>query len=483
MNCNQLNYFSQRRYYKMMTCEAHCGITSSFRACCQSGSCYQQFDAIPSQTLCIGRGFANGNKRPMMAAAQTGSPYLSAHSTVTRMASYSSSNECFLRPFLTREEYLWCSNLGTWSNCTTSKNVVSPVAYQHGTSVRNFTGISTQSRLNSTGYPSFCNSGFDGYLCDQPACVPRSHAPKTSLSSEIQDKMTTNNPSHLSKSTVYKKSASECRLGKKEFTRASHSRECIYHQPRRHMETNTAKDTTKEIHTSTVVHKGSASKTMRRISEQYLCGDKSFDEMPPVCSLTVRQEAKSNKTRSTPLYNTTNKGYQHAEVNKSFSYAGKRKSCAKLENDIYLKNKRPRIDRTVPETNAVNTTIELTDAWRKYLDGSLSISSYRTGNKTTNRAQQMRKCHKDGKMDTTAVTSRPFGKEGLIRNNGGKSVELANKLPKAAKPILRQLVKNGDKRLLSGGYALDYDTLPKVVDVLPSNVATFISGSFSSIKE
>ena len=75
MNCNQLNYFSQRRYYKMMTGEAHCGITSSFRACCQSGSCYQQFDAIPSQTLCIGRGFANGNKRPMMAAAQTGSPY------------------------------------------------------------------------------------------------------------------------------------------------------------------------------------------------------------------------------------------------------------------------------------------------------------------------------------------------------------------------------------------------------------------------
>lgn len=44
-------------------------------------------------------------------------------------------------------------------------------------------------------------------------------------------------------------------------------------------------------------------------------------------------------------------------------------------------------------------------------------------------------------------------------------------------------MKNGDKRLLSGGYVLDYDILLKVVDVLFLNVVIFILGLFSLIKE
>lgn len=114
-------------------------------------------------------------------------------------------DECFLRPFLTREEYLyWSSHLKQMpssracSNCAPCRNIT----FQHSF-VQNFTGTPHESRPKCTSYPT--KSAVEHRSFSQSVSVTKSYATKTPQSSEIQEKMVVNSSSYHSKRALGKK--------------------------------------------------------------------------------------------------------------------------------------------------------------------------------------------------------------------------------------------------------------------------------------
>lgn len=397
--------------------------------------------------------------------------------TETKTGSCSSSDGCFLRPFLTREEYLyWCSHLRRMhasracSNCSAYRKIT----VQHSISVQNFTGTPPESRPKCTSYPT--KSGIEHCSFGHSVSVSMSCAPRTPQSSEFQEKVVVNSSSYHSKRAVCKNRGNECGLEDKKFGKAPRSSRRVKNPPfHRQIVANTA-NTTKRINPEVTYNSESAN--LRRISEKYLCGDKSFDDGSSISSFTVNNVERNYQTTPALVYNAINSCDKQAEFNTRPYCTIKRKCFAEQDLDSFTKSKRQRKQDypEIQETRPMNATIELGAVWKKFLDGSLSVTSKETGSKTTIQ-------HTNWIRHMAGVTSQELGTQGKIRNDGCKPVELTNEEFEATQPIPRPMVKNGGKRSLSGGgYALDYDYFPKVVDVLSPDVGTATSRLLSNKK-
>ena len=407
---------------------------------------------------------------------------VSAPSSAMRRASFNTLDKCFLRPYLTREEYIYWSSHSSLmlascacSDCTSPRDATAPVFYQHKkppVSFRNVTGIPCRGK-DKSGCPIIHSGGFGGCRCGQAGCGPVAYVPKTPPFSKAKANMGTDYPKCSSMDAV----SMRCNAG--------YSNQQTVKAP---LSSNRFVPAIKQLSNAkanqTNTCEESASKTLRRISEQYLCGDRSFDEVPPIQNSTTNGDETSSKTNFSVLCYSTNTDCQHPEGESTASFPVKRKSSADSEPGNYSKNKQQRqaVYDGVDQNKSQYNTIELNDSWKKYLDCSLPINAYESGRKTFKEGQTIGISQKNGITDTE-VMSLAMHVENHQKIEGGKSLERTDELFKTAKPIPRRLFKDGGMSSVSGGYALDYDCLPKLVDVLPSNLATVISGSLQPMRE
>ena len=351
------------------------------------------------------------------------------------------------------------------SNCAACRNIT----FQHSF-VQNFTGH--ESRPKCTSYPT--KSAVEHCSFSQSVSVTKSYATKTPQPSEIQEKMVVNSSSYHSKRALGKNRRNVFSLEDEKFGKAPLSSPCAKNPPcHRQTVANTA-NTTKRINRTNEpkVTYNSESANLRRISEKYLCGDKSFGEGSSISSSTINNVEKGYQTTPALIHNAINSCDKRAEFNTRPYCTIKRKRFAEQDLGSFTKSKRQRKQSypEIQETRPMNATIELSDVWKKFLDRSLPVRSNETGSKISIQ-------HMNWIRHMAGVTSKELGSQAKIRNDGGKPVQLTNEEFEAAKPIPRPMIKNGSKRSLSGGsYALDYHFFPKVVDVLSSEVDTATSG-------
>lgn len=363
------------------------------------------------------------------------------------------------------------------SGCTSPRDDTSPVFYQHkkpAVPFRNVTGIPCRDKAKSD-CPTVHGGDFGECLCGQAGYGPVTYIHKTPPSSKMKANMGTDHPKCNSLDVVSMRSnvrysnqhSVEAPISSNRFVQAE--KQLISAKANRN--DNDCEE--------------SASKTLRRISEQYLCGDRSFDEIPPVQISTTNGDETSNKTNFSVLCDSTNTGCQHPGRESTASFPVKRKSSADPEPGNCSENKQQRqaVYGGIDQDQSQYNTIELNEIWKKYLDCSLPINAYKSGSRKTSIEGQTKGFNqKDGTVDTE-VMSRAMQVENYNKILGGKSLERTDDLFKTAKPIPRKLLKDGGMSSVSGGYALDYDCLPKLVDVLPSNLATVISGSLQTMRK
>jgi len=279
------------------------------------------------------------------------------------------------------------------------------------------------------------------------------------------------------------------------------------------------------------VHQALAPELRRRLSERYLCGDKSFEENS---ATPTRHEGV--KTGTADLYESSN-----ALVTSLESETAKRKSTSGSE--IFRSPKengeRPRVCDDVEGTikaQAPNETIDLNDTLASFLNGPLSRSIFHgktprfkidesrgmrisRGIKRSRGVAKRRFQGRPAGKKSTSITS-DVGCEILIsakkanyecgveshntthsktqpkivstfsltdiKENSGDVDRDQNYRKKpceskqigdvinAEKPVQRGLLKN-TKSSLYGSYALDYESMPKLISVLSAPMAKVVS--------
>lgn len=211
-------------------------------------------------------------------------------------------------------------------NCTIPRETT--VMHQHykpPVSVRNATGVPSHGRPKS-GFTAVRNNGFGRCFCGQAGCGPVTFVPETLPSAVAKGKMTSNSPVCHSRNLVSKRSASGYSFKNKEFIKAPSS-SAWFVPPDRQMGNDKTNRSLKNNSTAgNGAYPESTSESLRRISERYLCGDKSFDDMPPPHLSSTVCEEKSKKSRSPVLCDSTNAGDQHSKIESTTSLPVKRKS-------------------------------------------------------------------------------------------------------------------------------------------------------------
>ena len=283
------------------------------------------------------------------------------------------------------------------------------------------------------------------------------------------------------------------------------------------------------------VHQALTPELRRRLSEKYLCGDKSFEENPATRSATTHHE--DLKTRPADPCNPNNTSLTSSELVTADDYpVKKRKPTSGSENVCYPKEngERPRVCDGVEETNKAqepNETIDLNDTLTSFLNGLGPRSMCRGKNASVKineshgkrRSQRMKRSRGVSKRriqgrpagkNNTSITSdvrcetdsakktnyehgvethcitqpkivrtfsladvevkSPDGKQEL--SDGNKPLERNDigDVINAEKPVQRGLLKN-TKSSLCGSYVLDYESLPKLISVLSAPMAKVVS--------
>ena len=276
------------------------------------------------------------------------------------------------------------------------------------------------------------------------------------------------------------------------------------------------------------VHQALSPELRKRLSERYLCGDKSFEENS---ATPTRHEGV--KTGPADLYESSN-----ALVTSLESVTAKRKSTSGSESVRSPKenSERPRVcddEEGTIKAQVPNEIIDLNDTLASFLNGPFSRSIFHgktpkfkidesRGIRTSRGIKRSRGVAKRrvqgrpaGKKSTTITSD--VGCEILIsakKDNYERGVETRNKTqPKivgtfsladinkaksgdvdrdqnnrkkacesnqigdvinAEKPVQRGLLKN-TKSSLYGSYALDYESMPKLISVLSAPMAKVVS--------
>ena len=271
------------------------------------------------------------------------------------------------------------------------------------------------------------------------------------------------------------------------------------------------------------VHQVLSPESRRRISERYLCGDKSFEEIPSAPASTTRHEnvktglcdstrtfgARSGSVDSRPVKRKSTSVSEHEEGNC-------KRQC--LGDDELRMN----------EAEAPNETIDLNDTLKSFLDGPHSRDNCPGNNESFNidgsrgmqRSRRVNwsrgmagacvqgRCaaediNSDDRCEIIGVNEADYESvsktitinqpktaltDGLAdvavkSRSGDKALNYGNKpserkvsgdVINTAKPVQRKLLKN-TKSSLCGSYALDYESLPKLISVLSSSMAKVVS--------
>lgn len=268
-------------------------------------------------------------------------------------------------------------------------------------------------------------------------------------------------------------------------------------------------------------HQALSPELRRRLSERYLCGDKSFEENS---ATPTRHEGV--KTGPADLCNSSN-----ALATSLESVTAKRKSTSGSESVRSPKEngERPRVCDDVEGTikaQAPNETIDLNDTLASFLNGPLSRSIFHGKNprfkidesRGMRRSRGIKRSRGAAKRrvqsrpaKSTTITSDVGCEISAKKANYERRVETRNTThsktqPKivgtfsladikaksgdvdrdrdeskqigdvinAEKPVQRGLLKN-TKSSLYGSYALDYESMPKLISVLSAPMAKVVS--------
>ena len=284
------------------------------------------------------------------------------------------------------------------------------------------------------------------------------------------------------------------------------------------------------------VHQALTPELRRRLSERYLCGDKSFEENPATRSSTTHHE--DLKTGPADPCNPSDTSFTSSELVTADDCLGKkRKPTSGSENVRYPKEngKRPRVCDDVEETNGKaqkpNETIDLNDTLTSFLNGLGPRSICRGKNASVKINESHGKCRsrrmkRSRGVSKRRVQGRPAGKNNTgitsdvrceidsakkanyehgvqthcitqpkivgtysladveVKTRDGKQdLKDGNKpaerndigdVINSEKPVHRGLLTK-TKSSLCGSYALDYESLPKLISVLSAPMAKVVS--------
>ncbi|KAJ7384213.1 hypothetical protein OS493_022841 [Desmophyllum pertusum] len=271
-----------------------------------------------------------------------------------------------------------------------------------------------------------------------------------------------------------------------------------------------------------------AAELRRMISERYLCGDKSFEESLSALVSPTRHE--NSQTESADLCDSTGIYGAHPELSLADSCPVKRKSTSELsEHDCYPQRKRKRQCvgddvNGIHDAQASNETIDLNDTLGNFLnsygkDTSFKINASRgtRRSRAMTRSRGMAKTRMQGRTAWKYISTITSGSQcdnNRVKKPGSESFTRAmplidltdgiadaavksrvlqggdqapndenkarverkdiGEVIKTAKPVQRMLLKNS-RSSLYGSYALDYDSLPKLISVLSSPMAVVAS--------
>lgn len=245
-----------------------------------------------------------------------------------------------------------------------------------------------------------------------------------------------------------------------------------------------------------------AAELRKRLSEQYLCGDQSYEDNPS--ALNTSKRAEKFKTGSAEFGDATGT----YAVSSALSSHSKRKSSSLSEHDSHHEGKRKKQrviisdDVTEKMQKTSNNTIDLNDTLESFLKNSSSFLGSFTEEASRKRSETPKMSRLSGMEEETVHGDLHMGEKSnppnfdrnqdrkirdatgdLSSTNSADDVTMnsqvlrakkvipkekcknVSEVIKTTKPVQRKLVKNS-KSSLHGSYALDYDCLPKLVNVL-----------------
>lgn len=426
------------------------------------------------------------------------SPVVNPYSS-TEMSSRTTSDAFFLRPYLTREEYMyWNSHFNhtrpRWEcqRCISPPGVTTNMIYQQRNSpasIQNVTAdLTSRASESSSGFRAPHNHDFVECFYTQArdtGNAPLRYIPKRSdfirkggrkKASYAAHRCQTQALSKRSDSSVKDKRFAENSSSFKRMASSARQVE-VYHQNLSQNYFNSAKSCGAQQETT--------SKSLRTIlSEKYLCGDKSFDEIPSIAASKDIPDGKNHKNnaRSAPVNcrdSTSTFGLKNKGGKSTNPYLLKRKNTMDTEHDQeYPQRKRVNINDDVRaglhQVQKVNGTIDLNECFTQYLGGSFPDEENKHAQRQkTSRPQstEQTEINQAFGIEDTAEMTHVIDESEKTQKVCSKQVEPGkdiNKfIGKTTRPVHRKL-SNDTGNSTSFGYALDYDCLPKVVGVMSS---------------
>lgn len=335
------------------------------------------------------------------------------------------------------------------------------------------TDLTSRAKESSSGFLAHHNHDFAECFCKQArdtGNAPLHYIPKRSDFMRKGGRKKVSCAAHRRQTSVNDKSFAEKHCSSKRMVSSANQVE-IYHQNLSQNYFNSTK--------SCGAQQETASKSLRTIlSEKYLCGDKSFDEIPSIAASKDIPDGKNhtNNARSAPVTcrdSTSAFGLNKGEKSTT-PYLLKRKNTMDTEHGReYPQRKRVNINDDVRvglrQVQKLKGTIDLNECFTQYLGGSFPDEENKHAQRPkTSRPQSTEQAF--GIEDTTEMTHVVDESE-KTQKVYNKQVELGKDINKvfgkATRPVQRKL-SNDTGNSTSFGYALDYDCLPKVVGVMSS---------------
>ncbi|XP_022791190.1 uncharacterized protein LOC111330582 [Stylophora pistillata] len=409
----------------------------------------------------------------------------------------SADSAFFLRPHLTREEYAyWNSNFCHFLHSCDRRTVT----YQHKEPSYCVRRIDKGLPCRSERTPDPC---CDQMVLSRGTCAGLQHS-KVKFASKPEEKMNVDARTYSSPRPRYAGPVLE--NGKKHQTiskgNVCFKKNSIFKRSVPSLRRTKGKhsDDTPDHDIHGVNEQSKAAELRKRLSELYLCGDQSYEDNPS--ALNTSKRAEKFKTGSAEFGDATGT----YAVSSALSSHSKRKSSSLSEHDSHHegKRKKQRVSDDVSEKmqKTSNNSIDLNDTLESFLKNSSSFLGSFTEEASRKRSETPKMSRLSGMEEETVHGDLHMGEKSnppnfdgnqdrkirdatgdLSSTNSADDVTMnsqvlrakkvipkekcknVSEVIKTTKPVQRKLVKNS-KSSLHGSYALDYDCLPKLVNVL-----------------
>lgn len=443
------------------------------------------------------------------------------------MASCKSADNFFLRPFLTREEYAYwnshfcrVSSSCSFAYATNPKDSAIATSDEHVTScVSNATGLPCCDGRPPSGVPAVNGNGFSENCCSDTRKGPMPCFPEFIPSTTNQEIINAKRSQcSYSTNTSIKGSANQ----DNEFVGNPPSLEHLVPRTSQTGDRLNRPDCCDTREWYGVHQESTPAKLREKMYGEYLCGDKSFGGKPPLVP-SSSHEGVDPKTGSAVSCDSSSSFGVHSEMGSAACCQIKRKTTSPSEHDLYSQGKCKKhcISDDVNGFHVFQAPNEIKDeneTWKPYQGKPPPISSYcsKDTRYTINESRDIRKSRekttppvqdcaekemsaitsgtgfKPGSNTLTetesviidlthdnsnsALTSRVLQVGDQTPNGRNKPLERKdiNEVIKTAKGVQRKLMTH-ERASVSDGCAFDHDSLPRLIGVLPSAMATMMS--------